>query len=76
MKFNEDHPLNLDFKKKVEDYFEYRWRNDLNQVVRDGDNWKELPQSVQEDIYINFFFDDFIKMHRRTFSFPNWDNCQ
>ena len=29
---------------------------------------------MQEDIYINYLFDDFIKTHRRTFSFPNWDN--
>ena len=39
MKFNDDLPLKLEFKKMIEEYFDHRWRNDLNQTVRMGDNW-------------------------------------
>lgn len=33
--FNEDKPINYARKKKIEDYFQYRWDNDLNFAVTD-----------------------------------------
>ena len=69
-------PIDKKFKAKIEQYFEYRWVYDKNmsfQSEEDLQIYQQLPNFVQENIYKDFLFPEFLKSFKRTFSFPNWD---
>jgi hypothetical protein len=45
--FNEDKPINIELKKKIEAHFDYIWINDKNQAIStecDVDTFNQLPQ--------------------------------
>ena len=35
-KFNNDKPIDLGLKTKIEEYFDFRWMKDMNTVLLDG----------------------------------------
>ena len=72
--YNKGRFLNRDLKVKIEEFMEYRWLNDKNQAMQDGDDialLEQLPVDVQQRIYSEFMFKNFIKSFSRYFSIPN-----
>lgn len=61
--YNEKAPLDLTLQTQIEDYFEYKWQNDLNQAIDDPEEEKileQLPVAVQDRLYSEFLFADFL----------------
>ena len=72
-RFNQSKPVSMDFKLKVEEYFDYRWRNDKNLAVstdEDKDMFKELPLDVKVRLYSDFLFNSFIMQFKKFLEFP------
>ena len=40
--FNGDNDIRLDLKRSIEEYFDYRWKNDRNQAIDDEEELKIL----------------------------------
>ena len=76
-KFNHDEPVPENFRRRLERYFDYRWREDRNQGVSQGQDllmYMQLTQEAKEELYREFLFSGFLRAFSRSFSFPNWDN--
>ena len=63
-RFNGDVPMSDQFKKDLTKHFSYKWSNDLNQFIEDPSESKifdQLPDFVQDKIYCQFLYMDFIR---------------
>ena len=72
-RYNSSKPMELDLKRGIEIYFDYRWNNDRNLAVsteEDYDLFKELPIEVKLRIYTDFLFNSFIKTFKKFLQFP------
>lgn len=53
-KFNGDKPVNIELKRNIEDYFDYKWKFDKNiafQSQEDKACFEQLPEGVQQRLY-------------------------
>jgi hypothetical protein len=69
-RFNQDQPLDKDYKKMIEEYFEYRWRMVRNTAVSDEadrDLLDQLPMVVQTQIFTDFLYKDFMTRYSLYF---------
>ena len=86
-KFNKNQSIDLVLKRRIEDYFEYKWIHDKNHAFENPEEQRlfmELPQDTQIMIFRNYLYRDFLKSFRRFFtirnpagqwpSFFTWDN--
>jgi hypothetical protein len=73
--FNDDEPIKIELKQKIEAHFDFIWNNDKNQAMiseNDVDNFDQLPQHVQNKLYRDFLFCDFCKLFMVSyFNIPN-----
>lgn len=70
-RFNNGNPLNKQLITKIEDFFDYKWGNDRLGAVRDERDVRfldELPDGVQEQIFIEYLFRDFLKRYELYFN--------
>lgn len=61
--FNSNEEMDFDFKKRIEEFFVYRWENDKNLAFHTSEDLMildQLPESVKNDIFQTFLFDAFI----------------
>ena len=69
-KFNESHPLSKDLITKIEDFFEFYWKNNPLLAFKSDDDQRflsELPKSTVEQIYIDYLFRDFLYTYKSFF---------
>lgn len=71
--YNEGRPFNANLKRKIEAYFEYRWKNDKDFALgvnneADKEMLEQLPEVVQIKIY-KFLFSGFLNKFRTFFTF-------
>lgn len=63
MRFNSGNELSYEFRKTIREHFEYKWDNDLNQIIEDKTDEKilnQLPEFVQDDLYRRFLYFEFL----------------
>mmetsp|Transcript_10851 Transcript_10851/g.18162 ORF Transcript_10851/g.18162 Transcript_10851/m.18162 type:complete len:747 (+) Transcript_10851:337-2577(+) len=71
--FNDKMPLKLEFKERIEQFFDYKWKNDKNQALDEEEEQMlllQLPEEVQNKIFTGFLYSDFLKTFRDTFTIP------
>ena len=71
-KFNENEPLPAKQVEEIEQYFSYRWANDKNFAIHtkaEFDLLDQLPEQVQYDIYLDFFFKQSIQIYMASLAF-------
>ena len=71
--FNNDIPIKEDIKAKIEAHLAYKWRNDHNSAIDDEDELQmliELPEQVQDAIYCDFLYDNFLITFKDYFKIP------
>jgi hypothetical protein len=74
---NTQEHLKDDLKLKIEDFFDYKWNNDRLTAFRedaDMNIYDQLPPEVQEIIYTEFLFKDFLQSYKKTFQIPNLES--
>ena len=62
---------------KFEKYFEYFWKNNKNYAIQSEEDFsimRELPASIQSNIYKDFLFADFMELFRVHFTFAKPEN--
>lgn len=77
--FNKGQSIKNDMKIRIEEYFDYRWRNDKNQSISTpGDKAlvEQLPIEIQRKIYTDFLFSRFLQNFRHYFCIPNQNSRQ
>ena len=59
-------------KEKIEHHFEYKWQNDRNQALDDEGSsiYEQLPVDVQNTLYREFLYTNFLYQFRATFHIP------
>ena len=70
--FNNERPIDVDLKRRIEDHFDYKWKNDkllAFQEESDQNLFEQLPDNVVLNIYLQFLFEDFLEAFERVFSF-------
>ena len=58
----------------IEDHFDYRWKNDKNAAIDDNEEkalLEQLPATVQDLIYTDFLFQNFLQKFRLFFRIVN-----
>ena len=71
-KFNKDSELNLETKRQMEAYFDYRWEQDRNFMFVSEkylNMSEQVPIIVIEKIYEQYLFKDFLKTYKNYFDF-------
>ena len=61
--FNKGQSIKNDMKIRIEEYFDYRWRNDKNQSISTPEDKalvEQLPIEIQRKIYTDFLFMGFL----------------
>lgn len=74
--YNNNKPMNDILKKEIEQHFAYRWENDKNQSIHNTHDlqiYLDLPHVVQNKIYKNFYFWNFLSVFKSTFHLDNPD---
>jgi len=70
-RFNNGNPLNKELITKIEDFFDYYWENNRLSAIRTEADMRfmdELPGYVQEKIFIDYLFNDFLYKYRTYFN--------
>lgn len=52
-RFNSGHPLKIEMKRKIEEYFEYYWQRDLNYAMKSESDQRfisELPKEIRINV--------------------------
>lgn len=73
-KFNHGNDISIKMRKKIEEFFEYKWTHELNQAFllqSDQDILDQLPLTVQKQIFTDFLFYDFIVQFKKYFCIEN-----
>jgi hypothetical protein len=71
-RFNNDRDINRDLMLKIEDYFEYKWEEDVNLAIITDEDFSLLNQlqyNIQCEIYHSYLFKEFLYHHRKFFEF-------
>lgn len=71
-KFNDNNEFNVEIKRKIEAYFEYRWEFDRNYqfVNKSFDNLSDqLPKFVIDKMYYSYLFKDFLFTFKTFFEY-------
>ena len=58
-------------KRNIEQFFNYKWQFDRNQAIDDEEEMailEQLPEEVQNKIYTNFLFKEFLHIFQDTFT--------
>jgi hypothetical protein len=61
--YNMEERMEINMKKRVETYFDYRWDNDKNDVINNEAYvgfMQQLPQYVQDNLLNEFLYKDFL----------------
>ena len=69
-------PIKESIRKEINEYFEYKWKNDCNlamETEHDLALMDQLPNLVQRQIYTQFLYNDFLYHFRRFFSIRRVD---
>jgi hypothetical protein len=69
--------IDVEFKQKVEIYFDYRWCRDKLMAFDDEGElnlFDQLPDEVKLHIYSDFLFVDFLEIYKSFFSYVNKDS--
>ena len=72
--FNEDEPMPLAKKQKIEQFFDFKWKNDLKIAIDDESEkaiLDQLPDFVSNRLLTEFLFKDFLETFSETFKIPN-----
>ena len=80
--FNNQEQMDQKFKKRIEKFFKYKWKNDRNYVMRQQESQKmleQLPLDVQVQIFTKFLFSEFMITFKSLFKIRKWrsiyDHC-
>lgn len=71
--FNNYDEFDLNLKREIERYFDYRWDQDKYQVINPTQNMnflEQCPQTVQDDLLCKFLFQEFLQAYNSSFDFP------
>jgi hypothetical protein len=74
--FNGKKPIDIRLKKQIEAHFDYRFQHDKLIAFRNVDDlsiFDQLPEEVQQTMYVEFLFKDFLEEFKRLFTFNNVD---
>ena len=69
-RFNHNEDFNLEIKRQIERYFDYRWDKDKFQVLHPSkqENFiEQCPDSVQNDFHTDYLFQEFLSCYRTSF---------
>lgn len=69
-KLNGNMPINENFKIRIEQFFDFRWKNDRNSSLDDPEELEvfyQLPFECRDQIYFKFLFQDFLKKFKLFF---------
>lgn len=72
--FNGKKPMDYKLKKDIEAHFDYRFNNDKLIAFREEKDlsiFEQLPEEVQQTMYVEFLFKDFLNEFKRLFTFNN-----
>lgn len=61
----------LEFKREIEEFFDYSWSKDRNSAMRSEQDLamlEQLPTGTVVRLYSDFLFDDFLKAYKRFFA--------
>lgn len=67
---NENIPLDITLRNKIEAHFDYKWSKDRNQAIDDEDELtllSQIPDMVQNKLYQEYLYHDFLGPFRDTF---------
>ena len=70
-RFNANVEVEYSLKTTIEAFFDYKWQFDRNQAIDDEEELamlEQLPEEVQNKIYTNFLFKEFLKTFSQTFT--------
>ena len=71
-KLNGSKPMDPQWKKKVEDFFHWKWNTDKNMFMASDEEQymlSVLPSEVQEKLYCSYLFHEFLKSYQIFFRF-------
>ena len=77
--FNNDQDMLEEHKLYIEEYFDYRWKNDKNVALdisceENSTVLNQMPETVIEEILKSYQWKPFLHKFKKTFVFPNMDN--
>ena len=67
---NNGKAFNIELQRDIENYLDHRWENDRNGAIDDPDELAllmQLPNDVQDLLYTNFLFQDYLQKFRLFF---------
>lgn len=70
--FNYNRDLKDDLKANIEIHFKHKWMKDRTQAFRDPEDvalYEQLPEEVQYKLFRECLFSEFIKAHKKYFTF-------
>ena len=71
--FNYNQDIDIDYKRSVEKYFEYRWENDKSRFFNTSntsDFMNQLPESTVDGLMQNYLYKEFLEQFDRHFQIP------
>ena len=66
-RYNKNKDLKPDLKKRIEEYFQFRWDENRMAAIdedEEKDLLEQLPSTVQDKLLASFIFNDFTKKFR------------
>ena len=68
--FNNEEPINLDFRSRLEQHFEYYWNNNNFAALEDEEGnsmFEQLPIQVQNSLMKDYLFVNFVKTFQKSY---------
>lgn len=62
----------MTIKRNIEEYFDYRWDKDKNNVLNNGKYasfMEQLSEDVKDELLKKFLYDEFLKAYYSSFDF-------
>lgn len=75
-RYNYDIEIDKEQKRKIEQYFSYRWTQDKNQAIDEPEELaylEQLPEDTQNMLYCEYLYKDFLYSFRYVFNIPKPD---
>ena len=69
--FNASHHLPHKLEKQIYEFFKYKWEHDKNMAICDESDKSlldQLPEYVQDNLYVGFLFKDFLTKYKEFFN--------
>jgi hypothetical protein len=73
-KYNDSIPIDGHFEHELREFFDFRWKHDMNLSLSDPDDmqlYDQLEESVQRQIQM-FLYHPFVKHYRRYFNLRDY----